>query len=1077
VTLANPSLHAGHRGLGRTAFERNLLPGFARWLSDQVAKREPDYLIPVETKGARVLEAVLRYAREELLEPIHIPVIYASALAYMDPEQLRRRRVMIVDDAVRSGASLNRHRARVERYGPTVVEALACVGDAESDHLGAECYSSVNSTLYSEYVWQLAELVVARGLPPEVDHHLFELRLPERLNASWWALESLLAGYGTLTVDGPVEKSEQLQPLTLHFPSLPGAADRPDRSLGGPHKLRFFPDPLNECIYTVPVSFPPLRLPPPEDPALAGPDPTAWRYPVEFAHERLRETLGHPQLIGDLLLDRARVIDPETIFAAISTSSEIELVEDLAAVLQPVFPGASIRVQREPFDRLYGPACAEEIFTAVADRVSHTSQPLGIGPGQPGSDLSAASAAAAGPPPFLDATIAEKTTTIADDLRSRYQERSQADDFDPSVRVGLPMGKIDELLGGDKRLLASRCVDYGLAMTTLVPFVGIDPFENGSICMQRQYRVSEPGRDANRPYEDTSGVRVALSAEMAAAISYCVSKRSSRYSDTDISEQLLASLVGILHPLVCEAHGIELCLTPGPVGEQVVLCNDHGPVGLGDDSAPELLVRGEAGVRPSAGFRERWDANDLRLDKRKSTEEIEEHVRLLVGFLDDLDPEEHRRVLRGWAMSTDRHLGLTHVRASLDAAVVDIAQPLRRALGREPHKEASALDPTQYLDAAREKLAILSSDWSAPVRHRWSTDPSKREKRALASLGAPDSNQAAAAYELPGALAELLASLVPPAQALDLASAELWDGRGEETAAQVAVAAFEVSAQIRGRLGSFVDDVEPRAAPADPREGLVAAATDLLDALEQVRALVAATAGVYRGPSDGHLHPPGELRVASILSLDLAESTARAQGGGSSYREWCNQGLNFAAQYARAVAGREGKAREGDDIWLEFPTGDAAILCAVVVQRHTAALRSAGIDAEFWRFHAGVDSGQLGGADGGNVLDISLNRATKLAKECDRESEMVFVTSEALTACSALLCDLAQPATKVTIGGEPLTPKQFDPAAVSAVYRDRLRELPALIAELLADTAASDVPLEIAAPQSQAEAATAEADG
>ena len=54
------------RGVGvahKTAFERTLLPGFAAWAIEQIARWEPDYIVPAETKGARVLDAALTYAR------------------------------------------------------------------------------------------------------------------------------------------------------------------------------------------------------------------------------------------------------------------------------------------------------------------------------------------------------------------------------------------------------------------------------------------------------------------------------------------------------------------------------------------------------------------------------------------------------------------------------------------------------------------------------------------------------------------------------------------------------------------------------------------------------------------------------------------------------------------------------------------------------------------------------------------------------------------------------------------------------------------------------------------------------
>jgi hypothetical protein len=1029
ATLANPSLNRVSRGRGKTAFERNLLPGFARWILDELERREPDYLIPVETKGARMLEAVLRFAREELGEPVAVPVIYASALAYVDPEKLATSRVMIVDDAVCTGGSLQRHRSRIERYGPTVIEALACVGDATEAHPGADCYRSVDSRSYREHVWQLAELVVARGLPPEVDHHLFELRLPGRLESAWWALKALLRDHGTLTVDAPDIEAETLQPITLHFPDFPGVRQPGSES---PHKLRLFPDPLNDCIYVVPVSFPPVELPAPADAADLPPE--CWRYSRQTAHRVLREAAGGGP-VGEALVDAAEVLDPETIFAAASTAVEFELVRGLKALLERALPGSSLRFQTDQYLRFYGHQAAATVASAVdtglAD-ASSAAEPQGPDPAAPGAFTEKT--------PFLDHEIAQATRRIAERLRKMQEETKAGEKTFPPRRVGLSMQALGELVGNP--LLASRCVDYGLAMTTLVPFVNFERAEGG-LRLERRYRVSEPREDERRPYGDMSEVREALSAEMLASICFCVGERSESYRGKSLDSQLLASLVGILRGLVCEEHSIELRSLPDPGWEEIVLCTDDRPLTLSDHDG-DMLTVDDQGVRASAGFRIEWTGNKLRLDERNSTEDIEEHVALLIEFLDDMESAAHGDLLRAWAMCADRRVGLTHVRSSLDAALTAAARALKQVRSKEPHS-AAGVDCKQFTDAAQEKLRVLKQDWAAPVRERWRERPSKRQKRVIDSLGAPD--PALGVYRTPERLVELIEAVAPLAQWVNDASARLWEEEPLAADQEIPAAILRACAQIRAVLSTFDEDFEPRIPPADPRDGLVVAAEELQDVIELVRAFVAATAGLYRGFWDGHRRPLGEnKRTVTVLSVDIAGSSAHgSRHTAPDHRKWIGGGLNRAAQWARAFTGREGKPREGDEVWIEFAPGDAAVICGAAILQHAAALRSTGIDDISWRFHVGAHAGELEEDDGNNVVAHAMNKVTKLATECDKEADVdaVHLTPEAWKACSPELDEggFSSRESRIELAGEPLRPFAIDSAKLMAAFGERIRRL------------------------------------
>lgn len=1037
TTLANPSVNRVFRGRGKTAFERNLLPGFARWMLDEIERREPDYLIPVETKGARILEAVSRFARDELGEPLPVPVVYASALAYMDPDELSASRMMIVDDAVRTGGSLLRHRRRVERYGATVIEALACVGDAAQSHPGADCYRSVSPDAYREHVWQLAELVVARGLPPEVDHHLFELRLPGRLETSWWALKALLREHGTITVDAADIEGEALQPVTLHFPDFPGICGP---GSDAPHKLRFFPDPLNDSVYVVPVSFPPVELPEPTEGANRPPE--TWQYQQSVARN-LVASFGCPGPLGEVLVDEAEVLDPDTIFAVASTAVEFELVRGLKALLERGLSGSAIRFQTDQYARLYGPRAFDTVVAAVDAGLADAALPP-----PPAAPDPAAPEAFAEQTPFLDHGIAQATKGMADNLRKMHEEEKGREPVFPPRRVGLSMVGLTELVGD--RLRASRCVDYGLAMTTLVPFVDYERTPSG-LLLERKYRVSEPREDERRPYGDMTEVREALSAEMLASICFCVSERSRAYRGSALDPELLSSLVGILRGLVCEDHSIELRVLPAPGHEQIVLCADDRPLTL-DDHGGDMLSVDEEGVRATDRFRKEWTANQLRLDERKSTESIEDHVSLLIELLDEMERAEHRELLRAWAMCSDGRLGLTHVRSSLDAALAAAARALKQVKSEERHSPAGVAS-SAHTEAAREKLRVLRKDWASPVRDRWGDENElKRRKRMIRTLGAP--RPELGAYAIPTRLVALVEAVAHLAEQVNNASARLWDEEPAASDSTVPAAVLEACARVRATLSDLDGDFEPATPPDDPREALGAAAEELQDVLELIRAFVAATAALYRGFWDGHRRPLGEeRRTVSVLSVDLAGSSDHGHDHPApEHRKWVSDGLNMAAQWSRAFTGREGKAREGDEVWVEFPPGDAAVVCAAAILQHAAALRSTGIADVDWRFHIGCHTGELEDDDGNNVVAHAMNKVTKLARACDAEADrdVAHLTPEALQVCSPELADgsFATREERVDLAGDEFRPWAIDSRRLMAVFGDRLEQLAADLASI-----------------------------
>lgn len=806
------------RGGSKTAFERKLLPDFAEWLVEQIDRRQPDYLMPAETKGVWVLKAALEYAREELGKPILVPVLYSPALAYIEPGLLQGSRVMIVDDAVRTGASIARLRDWIASYEVADIQAVACVGHTEvtPNRRAVDSYLTVDGPLYQQSIWQLTELVVSRGLPPEVDHFVFEGRLEGSFIRAWHRLGELLAGYGQLTVEGPFAKREEVLPMTLHFPRLDsgmeGRGAMPHQV--GPNKVRLFPDRENNRFFCVPISLPALSLP-------AAPGELLE---AEVARARLCEALDRSDPVCDLLLAEAVALDPKAVFRILSTTMEIELVRGFAYLLGAEFSGASLTSQPELFDRLYGRAAGERVAGLVDQEVRNAlarGAERGVAP--PAEEQQEK-------PHYLDASVVDKTREIAEWLKDNYNEWAAVEGHDPGERVGSSMRQIAaELTDGDL-LLCSRCISFGLAMTTLVPYVDVQLRDDGTLLVERLYRVSEDNR-GQKPYTDVDRTRQDKSEQALAVICHRIRTVCPAYEGSSIPQKLLGGIVGVLAPLVLSEHSIALCSDVDVRGVRLVLLDRIRPIGLGEETSSLLHIDDDGGVAPTPEFLRRYEERSLALDMDGSTEDIEAHVDLLAPLIEQHSGSQIEQLLCAWAMSTDRRLGLRHVKASLEGALVELRRPLQLVISGEEHARSNkaAKRAGTATAAARAKIGILAVDWSKPALERWKK-PGRREDRLLDLLGTP--REVPQIYVLPSALATLLTALGELVERLDAASVRLWhappaeaEEKGE-AALVVAEATLRWCAVTHRTLSSFGGEGDVPQASGEPRAAITVVGED-----------------------------------------------------------------------------------------------------------------------------------------------------------------------------------------------------------------------------------------------------------
>lgn len=982
----------------RTAFERTLLPEFAEWFVRRVELERPDFLVPAETKGARLLDIVLDYAGNELGAAIDVPVIYRPALAYMDRELLTNSKVLVLDDAKRTGNSVKRHCRRLAEFGVTDIAIAICfkydeAGEADESET-REAFLQVGSIeRYLDYACQMTELVIASGLPPEVDHHLFDLEVSGRLRSVWGELERALAPYGELNVDAPREKWGELCPMTLHFPQLPGTTALPGAGMAradGPYKVRLFPDVARNRVVVVPVSFPTLDLPVERRVSLT----------VEEAKACAREWSGADDSFAEALLDRAVCRDPETVFRALSAFGELDLACGLARALGGSDVGVvGLHPQRLTIERLYG----HDVAPAVVDRIEASLD-------RTVSEPCPRRREAEGVPLFVDEEVVDTTEEVATHLRKLYKDRTERLGHEPPERVGRPLAALASDLEV-KALLASRCIDFGLALTTIVPYVDVERRGDG-VRVSRKYRVSEQGPSGR---SDRQVDNQLIAEEILAYASMHLAARSERlgggYLPVRVATRVMAALRAWLRSenvhleIRSDKDGMRAEVWRG-VERRLLPTVDSRMFEIRPGGDEELVI-----VPTEKHFLELKEARNLRLDNRGLVIQLE-------GFLEALGPlfspkladEDFERLLSAAAMSADQALGLTHVQQLLELGLDRLEAQLNKIVrgGAHPVDEELGDDVEKLVDKAGECVKTLESDWAAQMADLWE-DPSRTEELLLESIVLPRS-KLRHAYDVPSAVLYAVDAASALTTALDRASAAHWDG---EDCGDLVKQVFDGGAELRRALSSLRDSAPGPDCPGATRDGIAAAATILLDGVAVIRSFAAATARDDRGPRRGEPLPVPveEDRYHTVLFPDLAKSReyARAHPFEANY-EWKNTGLGIVAQWARAFGGVETRPRQGDAQWMEFQErGDPAILAGAAAWAHTTALAAANLPYLTWSLHLGIHIGRIKEAEIDNAIALTLDEMNELCKagrNSDRGTDL-NVTAEVLDSCSPQLSDKA----------------------------------------------------------------------
>jgi hypothetical protein len=968
------------RAAVQTPFERNVLPDFASWLGDLIGSTNPDVLMPVETKGARLVDAALAYMDEHLHLP-DIPVRLRRSLDYTAPEDLLDRRVLVVDDATHSGNTLNRYRKRIEDCCPGATPILAaCFGALAPD--GARrsrvrdtisCFREYLPDAYRENAWELTELVVARGLPPEVDHHM--LRVPARipLAREWAAILDRLAPFGVIDDFGAVSADGLLYAATLHWPTFAPSellvSDGPIRR-EGVVKVRLFADTLANELVIIPLAYLEVEV------GRRGSQP--FLTPSE-ATTIFADWAGETRAagVGRLLLERAsrtaRMSD--VLYNAVCTTVEVKLIRETLAALHDVVGVNDMRFDERHFERLYGPSVAPALLSAITEAVNEEdSADSDIEPLRPHEPLQ---------------RVSDRCDCVVRHLKRGFERQNRGrseSDFEPYMLSFSELASAPECASAADPLTLSRCLDYALSIGSVVPATFHRADGNGML-LRRQYRTAEQTHEDELGFHDLESHREDIASETIAATTLYLSRRTETWRERGVPLDTLSNVVAVLRAAFTEMQQMAITVVPGVQAPEIVVLVSRyaGPddeVRLRHVQSAHFQITADGEIEPTPAFVDLYSRGDLLIGRRRLLSQLEGYLGTLAPALDEIDVESS---LAPWAMVASSRLGLDHVMHNVDLAVAklnDVGHVLARGLELESGWLVDAVDESRrLLTGAREvKLPSLTPDWHSMLHTLWS-EPTSIERELY------ETAQAAVGYDgelysVVGAFCDVIARFLDELSLVKLAdsSASLSDQEA------IGRDALETIAEVKTLLSSMRSPGY-EAVPSPPGGELARRlGSELSDLCRMLQRFIAAYAWrQHRAGSDGsmRLGRRPRTRASVILSADLTKSTQRsATVDHETYRLWIADGLSLIAEWAKAFGAREVPERvpEGDDIILEFLDADGAALAAALVNEHFRALRAIGQDRLSYDLRCAVDEGEVSPSYGGGLVSRAFNVATKLAK-------------------------------------------------------------------------------------------------
>jgi class 3 adenylate cyclase len=654
--------------------------------------------------------------------------------------------------------------------------------------------------------------------------------------------------------------------------------------------------------------------------------------------------------------------------------------------------------------------------------------------------------------------LKQTTELVVRTLKRGYIDQNtgkQPKDWKP-FRLGFSeLALLSGLPAGADLTMLSRCLDFGLAIGSLVPSTA--PNATGPfVYLRRVYRTSEQTHiDDDDRVVDLQFALTEIATETVAVIVrfLCERSKSSRWAKGSVPPLTVNKILAILQRAMPEMRQTGIAVLPGPHGAESYLRIPRDPemseeFRLLNLTSGNFFVTAEGELSTTRTFDARYDAGDLLISRRRQLLTLESYLAAIVPVLDNAT--NITDLLVAWSMTADGRLGLNYVMWDIELGLRELDKPLEVLRGGrvlEPPRLARSITlATGLVGVARnEKLRVLKEDWSTDIRERWQK-PVTVERELMSTLQAPTPHDrpifdiAAGFCDVVRAFTEVVASLA--ALASPGPQASLFGDQSEDPK----IVATEALRALR-RLQTILQTMRE---PTDSVQSLecsdleVELASNFRHFVRILRRYAAAFSWRLDRQLPSEPRTPG-VRSSVVLFVDFAGSTPRSlEDEPRTYAAWMADGLHLISQWATAFGARELRdpGRKGDDITLEFADPDSAVLCAALVQEHFASLRATGNKRVSYDARCGIDQGSIEDADEDNRLSAAINRAAKLAKS--QEPNQIALTPEVERECSNTLRSfLDHWGAEIDLRARPsaqsrFTPRLADREGIVRAYAQRL---------------------------------------
>jgi hypothetical protein len=963
--------------MNNTLFGSLHLRPFATWLLRGLRAANATGIVAVERKGARLVDALVQWGADVGMSwPCEVR--YRRALDYRGAfEAGEGLALAVVDDATFTNHTLVTCHDQVLTAEHRVAGLFTCLrkeerqvrGEAEGRGLEIQAWQTCEEPEYTRWVWDITDFATSDGLPAEVDHRQFILKLDASVEAWFGRLVRALRMWGPVSLYAPTDSCRWT--ATVHWPDFfrtPGGATSALQA-DGVCKIRLFADLQRDQLVCIPMFFPQLRVP-------LRPERTE----EDTVLDLLPQGVPAARSVAAELMSHARTASPRVMYDAVVTACDVLMVRGLLGALHDVHIDCEAEPVEEHLTRLYGATAG----AAVSGKIRDALVPEVVRPPSETRTLV----------PHVERSL---YYSVLASLKSAWLRHNEGI---PREKWETVTSSFAEILRDVPEVNAAGPIALSAVMDVACPAgslaaetVVVADQGRGQALVQRGYRTVESVWLTTWAGLGLCDVLRKAGHEAQARLfegfDFSHGAFDGQLNDLEMSTEVIALV----------AHVASKVNQGWREGLGVTAANKVVDIAI--KARPWLMPQGLRAISGTYGKRvvyQPGNVEPIRLDEEEqknyrfksvSTEHGEEKLvqptqiflaaypdRLClgesrVGPLEDLfaeilresQPSVHVKrpvadALLGWSLCAVQEgvvptLGLGDYSYDLEQVLRLVGKALAGPLGGGPldsgrvRAAAEALggrhvaEGSDWWRAAADKVALLSTGEPAQMKARlqskWHTRGSGTTRNLLQTLQPPDSSAAAPVYRLGRALCLSVRGLVEALPCLaEWSSLPTYRGTGLEDATRQCMSAWAVLNDCWVRLTCrrpYLETVTP--VPGSAREP----AQQLELAAQRAQLLVRAM-GCVTGGEPPSWEPAGPVGVLAC-DLDKSRIGAWTKANGQRFEGWLKRWQALCRRWVWAIGGAD-VGEPGNGVIALFPSLEGAALCASLIDAHLAAICSTG---------------------------------------------------------------------------------------------------------------------------------------